>query len=92
MKDFYISPSKISIAYQSASKAKINLKKKQNIISFVGKLNKAKGYDLFGSAVVKILNKYPKWKAYVVGDEPREKLSFSHKNLKILGLSRKLKL
>ena len=25
MKDFYISPSKISIAYQSASKAKINL-------------------------------------------------------------------
>ena len=27
MKDFYISPSKISIAYQSASKAKINLKK-----------------------------------------------------------------
>jgi len=85
MKDFYISPSKISIAYQSASKAKINLKKKQNIISFVGKLNKAKGYDLFGSAVVKILNKYPNWKAYVVGDEPREKLSFSHKNLKILG-------
>ena len=85
MKDFYVSPSKISIAYQSASKVKINLKKKQNIISFVGKLNKAKGYDLFGSAVVKILNKYPKWKAYVVGDEPREKLSFSHKNLKILG-------
>ncbi len=85
MKDFYISPSKISIAYQSASKAKINLKKKQNIISFVGKLNKAKGYDLFGSAVVKILNKYPNWKAYVVGDEPREKLLFSHKNLKILG-------
>ena len=85
MKDFYISPSKISIAYQSAAKAKINLKKKQNIISFVGKLNKAKGYDLFGSAVVKILNKYPNWKAYVIGDEPREKLLFSHKNLKILG-------
>ena len=85
MKDFYISPNKISIAYQSASKAKINLNKKQNIISFVGKLNKAKGYDLFGAAVVRILNKYPKWKAYVIGDEPREKLFFTHKNLKIYG-------
>ena len=85
MKDTYISPGKISVAYQSSSKTRVNLKKKENLISFIGKLNQAKGYDLFGSAVVKILNKYPKWKAYVVGDEPREKLSFKHKNLKILG-------
>jgi len=51
----------------------------------VGKLNKAKGYDLFGQAIIKILNKHPDWKAKVFGDEPREQLSFNHRNLKILG-------
>ena len=40
---------KTSVCYQSASKTKINFKKKEKIISFIGKLNKAKGYDLFGS-------------------------------------------
>ena len=54
-------------------------------ISFVGKLNSAKGYDLFGSAILKILDKYKDWKGIVIGDEPREKLTFQHKNLKILG-------
>jgi glycosyltransferase involved in cell wall biosynthesis len=57
----------------------------KKIISFVGKLNKAKGYDIFGQAIVKILDKYPNWSAKVFGDEPRERLSFKHKNLKILG-------
>ena len=57
------------------------------MISFVGKLNRAKGYDLFGDAIIKILNKYPKWKSIVIGDEPREKINFQHKNLKILGFS-----
>ena len=55
------------------------------MITFVGKLNKAKGYDLFGNVIIKILNKYPKWKSNVYGDEPREKLSYSHKNLNIKG-------
>ena len=76
---------KTSICYQSSSKTKINFKEKKNIISFVGKLNRAKGYDLFGQAIIKILNKYPDWKAKVFGDEPREKLIFNHKNLEILG-------
>jgi glycosyltransferase involved in cell wall biosynthesis len=57
--------------------------KKQNIITFVGKLNKSKGYDLAGEAVVNILNKYKKWKAVFAGNEEREKYNFSHKNLKI---------
>ena len=35
--------------------------------------------------IVKILNKYKDWKAVVIGDEPREKLYFEHKNLKIYG-------
>jgi len=76
---------KSSICYQSSSKIKINFKGKEKIISFVGKLNRAKGYDLFGEAIIKILNKHPDWKAKVFGDELREKLHFYHKNLQILG-------
>jgi glycosyltransferase involved in cell wall biosynthesis len=56
---------------------------KQNIITFIGKLNKSKGYDLAGNAVVDILNKYKNWKAVFAGNEEREKYNFSHKNLKI---------
>tara|TARA_B100000963_G_scaffold336593_1_gene331795 strand:- start:9941 stop:12058 length:2118 start_codon:yes stop_codon:yes gene_type:complete len=78
---------KTSICYQSTSKVKINFSKKKKLISFVGKLNRAKGYDLFGNAIIKILNKYPKWKSIVIGDEPREKIDFKHKNLKILGFT-----
>jgi len=79
---------KTSVCYQSSSKTKINFNNKKKIISFVGKLNKAKGYDLFGDAIVKILDKYPDWSAKVFGDEPREKLLFKHKNLKILGFKK----
>ena len=78
---------KTSICYQSTSKVKINFSKKKKLISFVGKLNRAKGYDLFGNAIIKILNKYPQWKSIVIGDEPREKINFKHKNLKIIGFA-----
>ncbi len=57
------------------------IKKKKNIISFVGKLNRSKGFHIFGSAIIKLLKKYPNWKAVIVGDEPREKYNFNHKNL-----------
>ena len=76
---------KTSVCFQSSSKIKINFKKKENIISFTGKLNRAKGYDLFGHAVIRILDKYTNWKSNVYGDEPREKHIFYHKNLNILG-------
>ena len=76
---------KTAICYQSTSRVKIDFTKKEKIISFIGKLNSAKGYDLFGSAIIKILNEYNDWKAVVYGDEPREKLDFHHKNLKING-------
>ena len=56
---------------------------KRNIITFIGKLNKSKGYDLAGEAVVSILNQYKNWKAVFAGNEEREKYNFSHKNLKI---------
>ncbi len=76
---------KTSICYQSTNKVKIDFKKKQKLISFIGKLNSAKGYDVFGKTIIKILDKYEDWKAVVIGDEPREKHFFYHKNLKING-------
>jgi len=76
---------KISVVYQSAPKTKINFNKKKKIISFIGKLNSAKGYDIFGNAITKILDKHKDWKAIVIGDEPREKLFFKHRNLDIIG-------
>ena len=79
---------KTSVCYQSTSKEKVDFTKKEKIISFVGKLNSAKGYDLFGKAIIKILNKYPEWKSVVIGDEPREKILFNHKNLKINGYTK----
>ena len=78
---------KTSVCYQSTSRVKIDFKKKQKLISFVGKLNKAKGYDLFGNAIIKVLDNNKNWKAIVIGDEPREKINFSHKNLEIKGFS-----
>jgi len=76
---------KTSVCYQSSSKVKINFSKKEKTISFIGKLNRAKGYDLFGETIIKILNKHKEWNAKVIGDEPRERLYYRHKNLKILG-------
>ena len=58
-----------------------NNKKKQ--IIFTGKLNSSKGYDLFGNAIIQILNKNKDWTAIVAGNEPREKFDFTHKRLKI---------
>ena len=76
---------KTIICFQSSSKTSINFKQKKKIISFVGKLNKAKGYVIFGETILKILDKHPSWSARVYGDEPREKITFKHKKLKILG-------
>ena len=85
MKSDAINSEKLIVINQSASKNIINLRNKKKIITFVGKLNKSKGYDLFGNAVIKILNKYKNWTAYVVGDEPRDKLYFKHIRLKNFG-------
>ena len=61
---------------------KFNPKKKKQII-FTGKLNSSKGYDLFGKAIIKVLNKYKDWSAIVAGNEPREKYNFKHSRLMI---------
>jgi len=81
----YINSEKLIIINQSAKKNKVNIKSKEKIITFVGKLNRAKGYDIFGRSIIKILNKYKKWRSIVVGDEPRDKIKFNHKNLDNLG-------
>ena len=88
MKSDYINSEKLIVINQSAKKNKINLKKKRKIITFVGKLNKSKGYDLFGKAIIKILNKYNDWTSIVIGDEPRDQLFFHHKNLIKLGFKK----
>ena len=85
LKDFEYFKNNFSVIYQSVNKPKINFKNKNKIISFIGKLNRAKGYDVFGNTILKVLNKYPDWRSIVIGDEPREKHSFEHKNLKIFG-------
>ncbi len=72
---------KLIVIPQSASKTKINFQKKENLISFVGKLNTSKGYNLFGNAIIRILNEFKEWKAIVIGDEKRERHIFNHKNL-----------
>ena len=79
---------KTSVCYQSTNKVKINFKNKKKLISFVGKLNSAKGYDIFGKTIIKILNKYKDWKGIVIGEEPREKLIFEHKNLIVRGYTK----
>jgi len=81
----HLNSEKMMVIYQSASVSKVNLSAKSNWITFVGKLNRAKGYDLFGKAVLKILKKYTDWKAIVIGDEPRGTLHFKHKRLNNLG-------
>jgi len=83
----HVNSEKISVIYQSISPVKINLNQKKKWITFVGKLNQAKGYDLFGNAVLKILKKYKHWKAIVIGDEPRLTLNFKHKRLNNLGFT-----
>ena len=75
----------MTVIYQSTSQKKVNIKNKKKWITFVGKLNRAKGYDLFGKAVIKVLKKYKDWQAIVIGDEPRVTLNFKHKRLNNLG-------
>ena len=81
----HINSEKIIVIYQSTTQTKVNLSKKKKWFTFVGKLNRSKGYDLFGSAAIKVLKKFKDWNGLVIGDEPRAKLNFKHPRLKILG-------
>lgn len=60
-----------------------NLPNKKKTIVFSGKLNKSKGFDIFGKSIIKILQRYPDWNAVVYGNEQREVFNFKHPRLKI---------
>jgi glycosyltransferase involved in cell wall biosynthesis len=59
--------------------------KKEKIITFVGRLNYSKGYDIFAKSIVRILDEFPHWKALSIGDEDRRNIYINHKNHKELG-------
>tara|TARA_B100001057_G_scaffold489851_1_gene576959 strand:+ start:70 stop:2199 length:2130 start_codon:yes stop_codon:yes gene_type:complete len=85
----FVNSNKLVIFYQSAQKSNLSiLSKKKKWITFVGKLNKAKGYDVFAKSITKILDKYKNWKALIIGDEKREKIILNHKNASILGFKK----
>jgi len=75
---------KTDVVYPSIHKEKKILKKDKNIV-FVGKLNVSKGYDIYGGAITRILDDFPKWKAFSIGDESRKRPIISHVRHKELG-------
>ena len=70
---------KTEVVYPSIHKEK-KIFKKEKRITFVGKLNESKGYDIYKDAVTKILNEFRDWKAYSIGDESRSRPIINHKN------------
>ena len=74
---------KTDVIYPSVNPQTIS--KKNKFITFVGKLNHSKGYDVFSKSIIKILNEFPKWKALSIGNEDRRTIFIDHKNHKELG-------
>ena len=74
---------KAETVYPSVNKQK-KIKKRKNIV-FVGRLNHSKGYDIFKTAIIKILDKFPDWNAYSLGDEDRRSIYINHPRHKELG-------
>jgi glycosyltransferase involved in cell wall biosynthesis len=70
---------KTEVVYPSIHKEK-KIFKKEKKITFVGKLNESKGYDIYKDAVTKILNEFNDWKAYSIGDESRTRPIINHNN------------
>ena len=75
--------SKTDVIYPSVNLQR-PAKKKKSII-FVGRLNYSKGYDLFKDAISKILDEFPVWKAFSIGDEERRSIYISHPKHKEIG-------
>ena len=85
MHDKFVNSEKLIVVFQSAARAKVDISKKNKWITFVGKLNRSKGFDIFGEAIVKVLNQNPNWKGIIIGDEQRDKIDIRHKNLIKMG-------
>jgi glycosyltransferase involved in cell wall biosynthesis len=74
---------KTEIVYPSVNKQKA--KRKNKYITFVGRLNHSKGYDIFQKSIQKILDEFPDWKSLSVGDEDRRSIYINHNQHKELG-------
>ena len=70
---------KTEVVYPSIHREK-KIYKKEKKITFVGKLNESKGYDIYKDAVIKILNEFNDWKAFSIGDESRNRPIINHPN------------
>jgi len=82
----FINSEKLLVFFQSALKSNNNvLQSKKKWITFVGKLNRAKGYDIFANSITQILKKNKNWRAKVVGDEKRELINIKHDQVDLLG-------
>ncbi len=75
---------KTEVIYHSIHRIK-KRNKKENRITFVGKLNTSKGYDIYKDAITKILNEFKNWKGYSIGDEDRKRPIINHVNHHELG-------
>ena len=75
---------KTEVVYPSINKIKIFPKKKK-WITFVGKLNSSKGYDIYKGAILKILDEFKDWTALSIGDESRDRPHIEHKSHKEIG-------
>ena len=62
-----------------------NFPKKKKWISFVGKLNSSKGYDIYKEAILKILDEFKDWSALSIGDEERNRPYINHERHKEIG-------
>ena len=75
---------KTEVVYPSIHHEKKIFPKEKNI-TFVGKLNMAKGYDIYRDAIIKILDEFSEWRAFSIGDEKRNKPIISHSKHTDLG-------
>ncbi len=74
---------KTEIVYPSVNKQKA--KRKYRYITFVGRLNHSKGYDIFQNSIQKILDEFVDWKSLSIGDEDRRLIYINHNQHKELG-------
>ncbi len=75
---------KTEVVYPSINKIK-NFPKKNKWITFVGKLNTSKGYDIYKGAILRILDEFKEWTALSIGDESRDRPHINHKRHKEIG-------
>ena len=71
----FVNSDKLEVFFQSAKKNdKKIIKNKKKWITFVGKLNSAKGYDIFAKTIKKILDNYPEWRRRLLVMKKEKKL------------------